>query len=92
MNQMRDSYEIFYCLIVQAPLIAIRNESFHLALSSNSEAFASELLENLGEMLPLYHMDIDVIYRFKYSTTHWCITHRERFNHIISWVYQRQHS
>ena len=36
-------------------------------VSSNSEASASELLENLEEMFPRCHMDSDVISRFKFS-------------------------
>ena len=42
-------------------------------------ASASEFLENLGEMFPLYYMDGDVISMFKSSTTLWCVTRREGF-------------
>ena len=35
-------------------------------LSSNSEADASELLDNLEEMFPLYYMDSDVISRYNF--------------------------
>ena len=31
--------------------------------SSNSEASAAELLENLEEILPQYHIDNDIIYQ-----------------------------
>ena len=35
------------------------------SINGNSEAFASELLENLEEMFLVYYMDGDVISRFK---------------------------
>ena len=36
-------------------------------ISSNSEAFASELLQNLEDMLPLYYMHSDVCSGIKSS-------------------------
>ena len=45
--------------------------------SSNSEAYASELLENLEDIFPLYYMDSDIVRRFKYSTTHWRVIRRD---------------
>ena len=42
-------------------------EAFLPIFSTNSEAAASELVENLEEMFPRYYMDSDVIIRFKYS-------------------------
>ena len=48
--------------------------------SSNSEASASELQENLEKSSPLYYMDTDVISKFKSLTTHRCVTRRERVN------------
>ena len=46
-----------------------------LRFSSNSEASASELLENLEEISPRYYMNSgDVITRFKSTTTHSCVT------------------
>ena len=38
----------------------------------------SELLDNLEEMLSRYHMDSDVISRFKSLTTHWRVTRCEK--------------
>ena len=38
-------------------------------LSSNSEAFASELLENLEEMFPLHYMHNDMFCMFKSNDT-----------------------
>ena len=46
--------------------------------SSNSEALASELLENLEGMFPLCYMNGDVVSLFKSSTTHGGVTRRER--------------
>ena len=37
---------------------------------SNSEASASELLENIEEIFPRYYMESDILNRFKSSTTH----------------------
>ena len=53
--------------------------------SSNSEAFASELLENIEEMFPQYYMQIDMLSMFKSFNTHRCVTRRERGkrNHFI---------
>ena len=45
--------------------------------SSNSEADASKLSELRDKMFSRYYMDSDVIRRFKYSTTNWCVTRRE---------------
>ena len=45
--------------------------------SSNSEADASKLSELRDKMFSQYYMDSDVIRRFKYSTTNWCVTRRE---------------
>ena len=47
--------------------------------SSNFEAFASELLENLKEMFTWYSMHIDIFSMIISSTTHWCVTRREGF-------------
>ena len=58
------------------------NTSF-FSFSSNSEASASELLENLEEMLPQYYNESDVIISFKYSTTFLCVTRCERANITI---------
>ena len=41
-------------------------------------SYVSELPENIEEMFLLYYMDWDVISRFKYSTTHWCVARHER--------------
>ena len=49
-------------------------------ISSNSEAFASELLEHIEEMFP--PKNIDSHSRFKYLTTYWCATRRERVSLI----------
>ena len=46
--------------------------------TGNIEAGASEFLENLEEMFPRYYIDIDVVSRFKYLTTHRCVTRRGR--------------
>ena len=44
-------------------------------LSSNSESFASELLENLEEMFcQYYYMHGNVFGRFNSSNTHGCVT------------------
>ena len=45
-------------------------------LSSNSEAFASELLEYLEEMFPHYYM----LRMLKYTI--WCVARHERVNHM----------
>ena len=37
---------------------------------SNSEASASELLENIEEIFPRYYMESDILNRFKSSPTH----------------------
>ena len=49
--------------------------------SSNSEEEASELLENIEEMLPRYYMKSHVIIEFKSSITHCCVTPQERVKH-----------
>ena len=49
-------------------------------LSCNSKAFASVLPEKLEEMFPRYYTNNDVISKFKSTTTHWCVTRRERVN------------
>ena len=41
--------------------------------SSNSEASASELLENIEEMFHRYYLRCDVFSKFKFSTTHHCV-------------------
>ena len=48
--------------------------------SSNSEASTSDLLENVGEMFP----QCDMYVMFKSTTTHKCVTRRERVNMTIS--------
>ena len=48
--------------------------------SSNSEAKASKLIENLEEMFLRYYMDSDIISRFKSSTMPYCVTRFERVN------------
>ena len=45
--------------------------------SSNSEAFASELLENIEEISPGYYIDSNVINMLQSSITHWCATRRK---------------
>ena len=48
----------------------------YLRFSSNSEAFASELLANLEEMFPQYYI-------FKSSPTQYCAIHHEWCKHLI---------
>ena len=47
-------------------------ENIYLRLSNNSEAFASELLENLEEVFPRYYMYCDVAY-VTVSTKQQCV-------------------
>ena len=51
--------------------IPFRGGSNHISSTffSNSEAFASELLENVEEMFPLYYTHSDMLSLFKPSTT-----------------------
>ena len=51
--------------------------------SSNSKASALELLENLEEIFIQDHMDSCAVRRFKYSTTHWCVTRCWRVKYIF---------
>ena len=44
----------------------------HETFSSDSEAFTSELLENLEDMFSLYDMHGNMFCIFNSSTTHWC--------------------
>ena len=48
--------------------------------SSNSEAFASELLENLEEMFPMYYIYSGVFSVFKSTITHWRVTRCVKVN------------
>ena len=50
--------------------------------SSNSEADASELLENPEEMFPWYYMHSNILRMFIYSTTQQSITLYERVKHL----------
>ena len=50
--------------------------------SSNSEASASEILENIHTSS--YYMDSNVISRFKSSTTHECVARREKLIKTLS--------
>ena len=47
---------------------------------------ASELLEYLEEMFPRYYIDSDAISRFKYPTTHRCVTRLDSVKHAYSTV------
>ena len=49
-------------------------------LYSNSEAYASQLLE---EMFPQFCLGGDVTSGFKYSTTHSCVIRRERVKNLF---------
>ena len=75
-------------------------------MCSFSEASASELLENLEDMFPLYYVNSEcVISIFKPSTTYCCVTRRERILDLVdcaydivfyvlhstwAWVYQKE--
>ena len=52
--------------------------------SNNSEANASELLENLVEMFMWYYIyqRTDMLRMFNYSTTRRCVTRRERVQNL----------
>ena len=50
---------------------------FSSRFSTNSEAFASELIENLEDISPQYYMYSDMFNMFKCSNAQWCITRRE---------------
>ena len=50
---------------------------FVFRLSKNSEAGASELLENREEMLLLYYTHSDECSIFYSSITHYCVTRRK---------------
>ena len=54
--------------------------------SSNSEAPASELLENPEEMFSWYYMDGNVISSLISSTTHWCATRNHKVNHDLELI------
>ena len=53
-------------------------------LSSNSEVFTSESLQNLEEKFPLHYMENVVISRFKSLTIHWCVTRCKRVNYFFT--------
>ena len=61
---------------VHDPHSAIRNS--YSRFSSNSEAFTSELLENLAELFPQYYTHTDILSVFKYATTQWHVIRLER--------------
>ena len=52
--------------------------------SRNSEAFASEILENIEEMFPRYYIHSGMLSIFLPSTTQWCVTRHERGNRIVN--------
>ena len=54
---------------------------------SNSEASASQLPQNLGEMFLRYYVDSDVINRLKYPITHRCAIRPEGVNEIYFMKY-----
>ena len=57
----------------------ISNEEIILqGFSTNFEADASELIENLERLFYRYYMESYVISRVKFSITHWCVIRRER--------------
>ena len=62
---------------------------------NNEETFLQDFVVILKRMLQNYnkilmkrflknHVDCDVIKRFKYVITHWCVTRRERVNILKS--------
>ena len=59
-------------------------ENIFLGFSSNSEAFASRLLEYLEELLSQYCMHSDMFEIFKYLTTQYCVICRERAKYLPS--------
>ena len=64
-----------------------QNVGFLKKDTSNSEADASELLDNPEEMLVLYDIDDDFINRFNFSTTYSCVTRRKRVRQTSNFVF-----
>ena len=54
------------------------HESLTNTITSNSEAYASELRENLEDMLLRYYIGSNVIDKFKTPNTDWRVSRRER--------------
>ena len=55
-------------------------ETYLPEFPSNSEAYTSELLENLEQLFLWYYINNDMFSRLKSSTTQDCVTRREIVN------------
>ena len=103
LNPLRiDTLSYIHLFMAYLLLKKVPRKHISSRFSGNSEAFASELLENLEEMFPRYYMDSDVISKFKSSTTHgkvisvrgdlffWCREFRMPCNYRkLTWLLRR---
>ena len=87
---------VYFCGVAVANIIMTIKRSGLRAfrqVSSNSEASASELLDNLEEVSSVLHGRCDIINRFKSSNTCLCVTRHERLKtiegiHFVSVCYK----